>query len=404
MHLSNIISIVKILYSGILTLSILQGHTQNFNDIDINDPTGYIKWTFADFVNTNINKVEAYTFTINKNGRIKNDSLLLFSSEINRDSNIISGVKPFYLIVTHGKSHLEWEKFSDTYNKNGLILKEALQPLYIKKAKTNGGIDYHINQMETLYEYDSKENLVRLIYKDIDHYHSISRYTNDTFQAKSFHQKIYDYKYNSKGQQIKSYFTDDSTRYMPIDNNDKVSYTAECFSCGKKYLYSESDYFENGKLKKQTWYTREGKAHSKKYYYYDDSLRLVKEVDSSGWYFETLPPYIESVSIYQYDLNGKVITTDYNTEARFGNMYSKAVKVYDKKDLLLSECLYMDSVSACTNNLYTFEADRMVSTVSVDGSNATKETFYSYNQQGLCAAIKKMRNNRMVSFTKYYYK
>lgn len=404
MHYPILFYTVKILYSGIISLLTLPGYAQNLNDIDINDQTGYIKWGFADFANTNISNVVAYTFTISKSGRPKKDSILLFSTAFNRDSNIISGIKPFYLIVTHGKSHLEWEKFSDTYDKNGVILKEVLEPLYIRKEKNSAAIDYHINKLETIYEYDDKKKLIRLIYKDIDHYHSISKYTRDTFQLKSFHQKIYDYKYNSKGLQVKSYYTDDSTRYMPVDGNDKISYSAECFSCGRRYLNSESEYFENGKLKMLIWYTREGKVHSKKYYYYDSSLRLSKEVDSAGWYFETLPPYLESVSIYQYADSGKVVTTSYNTEARFGNLYSKSVKAYNNKDILLSECLYMDSVSVCTNNSYRVESGRILSTVSIDGNNGRSETFYAYNQQGLCSEMKKTYNSRMISFTRYYYK
>ena len=109
--------------------------------------------------------------------------------------------------------------------------------------------------------------------------------------------------YNSDNQKIQWYHTVDSTKYLKTEdyNPEKDSNAVRCSYCHSRYLNVEWKYNSDKKLKEWISYTSENLIHTKRNYFYDDQQRLIRQIDSAGWYFTTIKPYWEiydNISIF----------------------------------------------------------------------------------------------------------
>lgn len=360
-------------------------------------------WTYQDFIKNNVKKIEAYSYQIKKNGKVSKDSLLLYRQVFDKDSSKVSGKKYNRVFQSHGPSYLTWYSFQTYYDKNGRVVIDIDSPLGIEKRKEYGSLRYNIYQNITTYKYDSLGNQTYDCFQYFDDYISISKYTKDTFHFRSVKAEIYETYYNEKGQKISRYFTRDSTRYLPTSSYKPDTGSVKCIYCDPRYLNDDYTYYENGKVRTWIWYTKEGKVHSKKYYYYDNIGNLIKQVDSTGWYFTTILPYWESTTIFEYSDSGKVVTNIYNTEARFGSSTNKIVTKFNSKNQITSECSIRNSSETCTNYFYTYEKEKLTSEISVDNKNNKSETYFRYNLKGLLYESKVIYNNKITQLTRYYY-
>ncbi|MEI9958971.1 MAG: hypothetical protein WDM90_22255 [Ferruginibacter sp.] len=339
---------------------------------------------------------------IKKNGKIANDSILLCRREINKDSNKVFGINYNSVMYIHGPSLLSWSKFERYYNDSGQIIKEFEEPINVKKKVKYGSLEYEINRDETFYEYNNKNKIAKKIYSPIHNFYSISKYTKDTFHLRSINAKIDEYFYNDQDLEISRYHTDDSSRYLPT-NYYKPSKAATCSYCHSRYLNQDETYYENGKLKVWTWYTSEGKIHSKKYFYYDGNSNLIKQVDSTGWYFETIPPYWESTTLYEYSDTGKVAIKTNNTETRFGSSIKKSITLYSSNGQVKSECSINDSTETCWKYFYKYEKNNLISIVSIDNDQNKLETYFLYDLKGFLIERKIIYKGRVTELTRFFY-
>jgi hypothetical protein len=371
---------MKTLSILILLLTSCCGFGQNSNTLFFTGSIESSQWTYADYIKNNVKKVEAYSYKIKNKGKITKDSLLLYRREIDKDSNKIFGINCNDLIQLHGpKFFLTGYKFETIYNNKGQVIMELDEPIDIEKKVEFGSVSYHINKNETLYEYDNNNKLIKKTYIPFNNYYDVSKYTKDTFHLLYIQKKIDEYVYNDKGLEIMNYETVDSSRYLPTKHYKPDSSSVTCSYCHSRYLNGDKTYNENGKLKVCTWYTTEGKIHTKKYYYYDDNNNLIKQVDSTGWYFTTILPYWESTTTYEYSDTGKIVTKINNTEARFGSATKQIVTKYDSKNQIVSECSANDSTEICTNYFYTYDKERLTSVTSVENNKNKLEKYFSYN-------------------------
>lgn len=389
-----------------ILILLLTGHFvfgQSSNTLFYTGGNDLSQWTYPDYIKNDIKKIEAYSYKIKKNGKLTKDSLLLYRQEIDKGNNKIFGINCNTVIQSHGPTFLTWYKFETAYNDKGQVIKELDEPINIEKKVEYGSLRYDINKNETVYEYDNSKKLIKKTYIPIHNYYSISKYTKDTFHLLSIQKKIDEYFYNDNGLEISNYHTVDSSRYLPTKNYKKDSGSVTCSYCHSRYLNGDKTYNENGKLKIWTWYTTEGKIHTKKYYYHDSNNNLIKQVDSTGWYFTTILPYWESTTFYEYSDTGKVITKINNTEARFGSTTKKIITKYDIKNQVKSECSTKDSTENCTNFFYTYDKDKLTSVISVNNNNDKLETYFRYNLQGMLFEKKVIYNNKTTQLTRYYY-
>jgi hypothetical protein len=385
----------------LLTSNLLFGQTSNtsFNF----GASEFQSLTYQDFLKNNIRKVEAYSYKIRNSRKVLKDSLLIYRQEFDKDSNKIFGINCNRVYQSHGPTFLTCYSFQAFYNSKGLVIKQIDSPMSIEKKKEYGSLNYNIYQNISTYKYDSVGNQTYECNQHFDEYISISKYTKDTFQLHSVQAKIYETYYNDKGQRVNRYYTSDSTRYLPTKSYKVDSTSVRCSYCHSRGLNDDYVYDESGNVKIWTWYTTENKIHSKKYYYYDSSERLIKQIDSTGWYFTTLLPYWESTTFYEYSNTGKVVTKIKNTEAQFGSSTKKIVTQYDIKGMIKSECYIDDSTQSCTKYLYTYDKDKLTSQISISSNNDKLETYFIYNLRGLLIEEKIIYKDKITQLTRYYY-
>jgi hypothetical protein len=342
--------------------------------------------TYQDFLKNNIKKVEAYSYKIKKSGKVSKDSLLLYRHEFDKDSNKIFGVNCNRVYQSHGPTYLTWYSFQTLYNSKGLVIKDIDSPMDIEKKKddSSGNQTYECNQ-------------------HFDDYISISKYTKDTFHLRSVQAKIYETYYNEKGQKISRYYTSDSTRYLPTKSYKVDSSSVKCSYCHSRCLNDDYVYAENENVKIWTSYTTENKIHSKKYYYYDNSQRLIKQVDSTGWYFTNTLPYWKSTTTYEYLDTGKTVTKIFNSQDRFGGNSNRNVTHYDTKGMIKSECSITDSTQSCTKYLYTYDNEKLTSEIFININNEKIETYFLYNLRGLLFEKKVIYQKKITQLTRYFY-
>lgn len=354
-------------------------------------------WTYQDFIKNKVKKVVAYSYQIKKNGKFSNDSILIYRQELDRDSNKVFGENCNSVWQSHRLSYLTWYSFQTNYNDKGQVVKHITSPTAVGQEKDYGSAPYDIYRDITTYKYDNSGNEIYEQYQRIDDHFSI--FTQDTFHRCSIEAKIYETNYNERGLKISRYYTVDSTRYLPTRSYRMDSNSIWCNYCHPKRLNDDYTYNENGKVKTWIWYTQEGKVHSKKYYYYDSIGRLIKQVDSTGWYFTTILPYLEFTTTYEYSDSGKIVT---KVDHEISSPNLTVVK-FNKKDQIISECSVGNSSNECTNYFYTYKKEKLISVTYTNSNKEKLETYFEYNPQGLLYEMKVIFENKVTQLSRYYY-
>lgn len=388
----------------ILTTSFVFG--QRSNTIFNSGTNEFQQFSRQDFIDKNITKVSAYSYTINKKGKEKKDSLLLYRRQFDITQNKLFGLNSSRVYQSHGSSFLTWYEFEIHFNFNGQVIKEISKPKNIEKKVEYGSTEYNIITDETDYEYDEMQREVKRTYKRINHYYSISKYTKDTLHLHTIDRpKIDEYLYNSDGQKIKWFHTVDSTKYLRTEsyNPDKDSNAVRCSYCHPKYLNVEWKYNTDKKLVEWISYTSENLIHTKRNYFYDNQQRLIKQIDSAGWYFTTIKPYWESTTTFQYSDTGRIVTKINNTKERFVNSTPKIVFYYDNRDKLIKQCTLSDTSENCTQYIYAYDKNKIIKEEIIFDNGTISSTEFYYNESGLLREERTLRNSKLTTLIRYYY-
>lgn len=381
---------------------------QRSNTIFSTGSNDLLDWTYSDFLKSGIKEIRGYSYKIKKNGKVKKrDSTMLFQKLVDLDSNKVFGINCNLNYQSHGPAFYSWYNFNEYYNDQNQLIKYVSWPKKITKEREYGSTTYNVATNITTFEYNQKGDLYKKVYKQEKHYYSISKYTKDTFHLHSINRpKIDEYIYNSKKQKIKWYHTVDSTKYLPTKsyNPESDSNAVRCSYCHSKYLNVEWKYDENDNLIEWVSYTNKGIKHTKRNYLYDNQNRLIKQVDSTGWYFSTIKPYWESTTTYQYTDSIKTETKVNNTEARFGSSTSKIITTYDKNNRVISSCSYFDSQKSCNENSYQIINRYLTQIRTRMSDNHERIEKYIFNDDGLLIEEHHFSENKLIRLIKYYYK
>jgi hypothetical protein len=395
---------VKTIYTLILILltsfcSQAQKHKAWF----INGSEEFQQWEFEDFIKNDVRKMEVFSYKVRKNGKASGKRILLSRQELDSHANKISGISCHTVFVTHAPAYLSFFKFETIYNKRGQVLYDMKEPLEIEKQTEYGSTKYEVTSHGKEYAYDKEGKLLKEVYIELRNSYSISKHTKDTDHYSTVYPRIYEYHYNTQGQLIARYYTDDSTRYLPASHKPGLN-SAYCNGCSPRHLNDDRIYYDNGKLKLWTSYTRQGEIHTKRYYFYDSCFNLSKRIDSTGWYqmkYSKDYPELESVTGFEYQdtLLSKSVT-DYGGR--------KNLHEYDSSRNLVKSCSIIetidkvDSIESCTDYHYTFENGKPLSITSIN-RNRKEETRYSYNTKGLLWQKEELQNNILLHLTRYFY-
>lgn len=355
-------------------------------------------WQPSDFPK-GISKVETYEFKI-KNGKIKKDSLLIGSA--NLDKGQVTGILYNLMCMSHAGCERDFQEYKRIYSPSGQLLlsKHEKRNKSVEKGKHFLDYDYHIS--ETKYKYDELGNKIEELYFYTDLKFALDRKTKDTIDIYLTTQPTtYSYVYD-ESKLLSHYTQKDSviTRRVFLDI-DTTSVSAS-YHYQPRYKNIDNLYDESGQLSCLISYTREGKFHTKRYYYYDDKLRIVKQIDSTGWYMHSIKPYAESQVLYDYIHSGLIKTVE-----RFKNHFdngSKTIIKYNLKDQIISECRQYENGEHCDYYDYTFNGDKVVEMIHTDSKGRKIYSYFKYDRQGLLIEEKDIVNNKISSIVRYYYK
>lgn len=359
-----------------------------------------------DFIDNNLMKVSAYSYSINKKGKLKKDSLLLYRQHFDISQNKLFGLNSSKVYQSHGPSFLTWYEFETYFDSNGQVIKEISKPKDIEKKVEYGSTNYNVVTDETKYEYDNLHRETKRTYTRIDHYYSISKYTKDTFHLHTLDRpKIDEYYYNSDNQKTQWYHTVDSTKYLRTEsyNPEKDSNAVRWSYCHSRYLNVEWKYNSDKKLIEWISYTSENLIHTKRNYFYDDQQRLIKQIDSAGWYFTTIKPYWESTTTFQYSDTAKIVTKINNTKERFASSTPKTTSYFDKNDKLIKQCVFSDTTESCTQYSFVYDKNKIVKEGIIFDNGTISSTEFYYNDKGLLRKERTFRNGNLTTLIRYYY-
>lgn len=338
-----------------------------------NDSKEFVR---QDFIDNNLTTISVYSYTINKDGNIENDSILLRKQQFDRITNKLFGINSSTTYLSSGPSYLTWYEFETYYNDKGLVIKEVMKP------ENDKHYHYTIAILETEYEYDSLNREIKRTNKTINQTYSMSKRTEEisySYTVKNL--QIDEYFYNSDNQKIKWYHT--------RRNN-------------KRYLNVEWKYNLDKLLTEWISYTRENRLHTKRNYVYDDQQRLIYQTDSTGWYHTTKEPYWRSITTTQYSDTGKIVTITYNIEEEIN--FAKIVSYYDTSNNVIKQCyLYSDNTEECAIHSFFYDNNKLVKKEDILLNGDIRITEYYYNEKGLLREESQKRNQELTQLIRYYY-
>lgn len=387
---------MKALLLYILAVIPLFAFGQKTNTIVTIKTNGEIHWTYEDFIEHKVDRIQAFSFALKKNGKAKKNGTKLFDISLNRDSLIVKGINSNLKIQSFGSDFLSWYKFKKYYDSKVNLLKHTRQAIESLDTKDSRFIEWNINVDETTYEYDERDLLIKKVHNRINYSKSDLIKTKNNSLLLRIQPEIYEYEYNEQGLEIRKYKTNDSTRYIRIQSKTADTTSVKCFYCEARYLNLEKEYDSNGNLIQWTSYTGENEIHSKKYYFYNEKNNLIKQIDSTGWYLQKHTddePSLESTKSFEYS-NDKLIKIIYIDKER------TSISEFDENGELISSCLQIAGVKdECSKYKYVYQNGLIKEIHHLPN----QKTIFEYSNEGLLIEKRIYLNEKWISLIRYYY-
>ena len=366
--------------------------SDNLNEIDLEK-----------FKLNNFKKLKVYNFKISKRGKAKKDSLLIKEIQFDARQNILRGMDFNLGIQSHSGVNFTWYKYENHYDQDGKIVKEIskfFERFKKKRIKKNNYKSTGYNEINHVY--NKKGVLITKIDKSIseDRFEGIKK----VFQSFNIKSRIYEYEYELVNRFLieKEYITKDSTKYYDSKNFNSNPNSVKCNYCREKYLSSIKEYDENMNLISWTTFTKDQDMHTKHIYEYNSDNKILRQIDSTGWYLGSIKPYLESYSEYLYKDSITEIRKTYpiswnNSTPNF------ETKILDRNDVLIKECSSGNSLEKCTEYTYYTEKGKITNQVSELQSGVISSRKIKYNSKGDISEESRFVDNKLVSRIKYYY-
>lgn len=336
-------------------------------------PQDLPQWEYKDFIKYNVKKVSAFNY-------YEKDSILFYQKEFDKSNHRIFGINSERMLSTHGTGFFYQWRFENYYENNGLLKKEVHYPIYLKPENY-----FTINYTEIFYDY--KESL---LINETTKIHKI-----DTFLKK--HDINYDikkYVYNQEGKEIAQYHSERIDYF-----NGSLLLEVEYPDFDSVSLVYEKKY-KDTLLKSITFYGYENKINYRKYFSYDENLRIKTQTDSV-WHYQTDIPYLKERIEFEYsDTSKRKIQTRYNEQKK---IISTSVIVYDKENRLLSNCYSGDNYPEnCSYQSYTYQ-NNLLKRSTFKSNYTNVKTLFFYNTKGLLTEERIYINEKLQSAVKYVY-
>lgn len=336
----------------------------NIADIDFENPKNFEKYS--------ISRISEYSYKISDKGKIKIDSTLEKEFIYNKNEMIISGRNRKYIHSPHGISHMEYYNFKNIYNKDSTLSKKIMQILGADSAQ--------VVVKEEILKYNAEKNLIKKKYYS-------KKYLNDTISKPLSIEEPKEIvlEYDKENNIIKESISIDSTKYFKDGN-----YINKCVYCHSKKIY-KSNIYKNNKLDETITYTHEETPHSKTKFIYNINNKIVRKVDSTGYY--NPKPIFQKETNYLYTKDAYYeIVNSFN---------KKNTKKFDLTDSVIwEEELFLNSgIKNYTYHIY-LKNEYLVNYIYNKNKLKIKRL---YNNIGLLKEIKYYRNNVLIDVKRYFY-
>lgn len=357
----------------------------------------YVNWENPNnFLKNNLNKVSVYSYEVKKNGKLKKDSLLLRKYEYDKTKSIIAGINNQQIFYSHGNaSSLSFYKFENQYIKDTLVETKIETPITKNNSEKN---DLESSFLLRNFTYNNFNNIIKqTFYNDK---RIILLYKKDTLSCfKTINNpKVLEYEYDENQQIRKHFISTDSTQYFSKFNmRSDLTISKSCVYCQERYLSQEWKYKE-GKLIETISYNYKKGIHFKTLNYYDENLKLIKQIDSTGFYNGR--PILSSITEIKYDGNYKTkIKINFDENSYF----KEETKKYVSNELVyeLAEAEYPKNNIETTYGNFENSLNKYKSVKY--GQNETIKFEYFYNSKGLLKEQKHFISNKLISIERYYY-
>ncbi|MEO1629019.1 MAG: hypothetical protein AAFV25_27995, partial [Bacteroidota bacterium] len=222
----------------------------------------------------------------------------------------------------------------------------------------------------------------------------------DTSHHRSIQSDIYEYVFDSLGREIERYITDDSTRYLNTATISYDSNAVRCHYCHPRYKSIKTVYGKNQKPALWISYTRNGEFHSKRYFYYDDQDRLIRRVDSTGWYIGTKSG--------EYPRLDQTIEWEHRESQVWKRRIIWPNKMveneYDSLGNVLRSCsTYASQAPRCIDSKYEYHNGQPIKETRTfpNGETITEEN--RFTEDGLLKEQRQYKNKTLVYLLRYKY-
>ncbi len=363
------------------------------------------EWRPSEFP-AGITNVKAYEYKVKKSGKVKRDSTLLYDQTYDDVKHTVSGrnYSESFMIGYNDKvsSERHYHRFINKYNCNGKLIYQSIRPLTnISREKSS---EFDLNNTEIFNEFDNNDNLTTEETRYTKADYTLAYKGKDTiYSSVSTNSSFYYYSYENN-KCIADYIYKDSTKTTYTSNfiDKTLEQKSYCYGCHTKYKNVERKYDTKNLNFLETTYTREGEIHTKRYYFYDDNARIVKEIDSTGWYLNKTEPYKKSETTYTYTNQGRTKTKiDYKTTF---SSYKKTVIIYNAEDNILSECTTRDdSTENCEYTQYIYNNNLISEIIQTDCNGKKVISYFKYNGSGLRTEERDTFEGKIYKLVRYFY-
>lgn len=316
-------------------------------------------WNYSSLLENNINDISCYEYNVNKKGKTKKDSVLIYKFKVNKKSKKIFGKIRNEMFTTHGKlkNPYSWENIQYQYDSIGRPIKLISYPIKSNSKSRRYNSEIDSSRRITSYKY-YKELIRETKYENITETYTISEITKDTFTYKLNDYSLYKTIFNENDLPIKRthFRSDDSINYPNL----------------------EWTYNEKNLLLRKTSFTRDSSFHSKGYYMYDNLDRLTHQVDSTGWYLN-YGAYLKKSISYKYNSDGtylKIISDNEYMRNNEDKLYSILYNSNDKplKKLNSQSQIFIE---------YEYQDDLLIRETHLKSGIKTREIKYKYSDYNL---------------------
>ena len=349
---------------------------QIFGQLEYSEP-----WDFQVLKENNITEITSAEFTLKKNGRLK-DSTMIYRYQIDTFQNKLHGDYRQEWMTTHGKlkNPYHWKYVEQFYDSHGRLIKVVMRPREINPKKEYGSTKIDSSWTIQIYEYDKNGNCILEAYQNIGKSYSVSKFTKDTFFYESGEIQKYETTYDLDDKPIERFHfrSRDSLRYKNVE-----------------WIYNEK-----GLLSTWISYTKAGDFHTKSYYFHNENNRILKQIDSTGWYINGKPT-VQKIIDYIYLDDGTYKVT-HQTNSFIGQSDKWSI-IYNSRNLPLKK----EDVYGTGYTTYEYSENKLKRESTYDVNNKkTYDMVLEYNSYGLLKAEYYINHEspKYSKVTKYYYK